>query len=149
MTEALEYHADVPDPFARARTELCFGELLRRGRQRERSRPMLRSALDTFEALGAEPWAERARSELQASGATLRRRDDEASNDLTPQEWQIAALVAQGLTNKEVGTRAFISPKTVEAHLTHIYSKLGVRSRAALAHTLPGLQSDAQGAAGG
>ena len=148
MTEALEYHVDVPDPFARARTELCFGELLRRGRQRERSRPMLRSALDTFEALGAEPWAERTRSELQASGATLRRRDDEASNDLTPQEWQIAALVAQGLTNKEVGTRAFISPKTVEAHLTHIYSKLGVRSRAALAHTLPGLQSDAQGAAG-
>jgi DNA-binding CsgD family transcriptional regulator len=142
---ALELYAQVPDPFARARTELCFGELLRRRRQRERSRGVLRAALETFEALGAEPWAARARSELQASGATLRRRDDEAANDLTPQEWQIAALVAQGLTNKEVGARAFISPKTVEAHLTHIYSKLGVRSRAALAHTLPGLQPSAAG----
>ena len=109
---------------------------------------MLRAALETFESLGAEPWAEQARTELQASGATLRRRDDEAANDLTPQEWQIAALVAQGLTNKEVGARAFISPKTVEAHLTHIYAKLGVRSRAALAHTLPGLQSETREAAG-
>ena len=141
---ALELHAQVSDPFARARTELCFGELLRRRRHRERSRELLRAALETFESLGAEPWAARTRSELQASGATLRRRD-EAGDDLTPQEWQIAALVAQGLTNKEVGARAFISPKTVESHLTRIYSKLGVRSRAGLAHSLPGLEASALG----
>jgi DNA-binding CsgD family transcriptional regulator len=145
LDRALELHAAAPDPFARARTELCFGELLRRRRRRERSREVLRAAVEAFESLGAEPWAARARSELQASGATLRRRDDEGANDLTPQEWQIAALVAQGLTNKEVGARAFISPKTVESHLTRIYSKLGVRSRAALAHALPGLQSSAVG----
>jgi DNA-binding CsgD family transcriptional regulator len=140
LTSALAYHADAADPFARARTELCFGELLRRGRQRERSRQVLRSALDTFEALGAEPWAERATTELRASGARLRRRDDPMSSDLTPQEWQIAALVAEGLSNKDVAARAIISPKTVEAHLTRIYAKLGVHSRTGLAKILPGIQ---------
>jgi DNA-binding CsgD family transcriptional regulator len=140
LTEAVAHHAEAADPFARARTELCYGELLRRGRQRERSRAFLRSALDTFVALGAEPWAERATAELRASGARLRRRDDPTSNDLTSQEWQIAALVAEGLSNKDVAVRAIISPKTVEAHLTRIYAKLGVHSRAGLTRILPGIQ---------
>ncbi len=100
---ALDAHDHEPSAFERARTELCYGERLRRAGQRRRAREQLRSALETFERLGARPWAERARIELRATGEHLRRRDPTAAERLTPQELQIALLVAEGLTNRDVG----------------------------------------------
>ena len=129
--EALAWHALNPDPFECARTLLSLGERLRRARRRADSRPPLRAALETFERLGASGWAARACAELAASGETRR-----PEAPLTPQERQIAALAAQGLTNKELGARLFLSPKTIETHLTRIYRKLAVRSRTELAALL-------------
>jgi DNA-binding CsgD family transcriptional regulator len=86
-----------------------------------------------FERLEAEPWAERARSELAASGETLMRRDPSSLDELTPQELQIALLLASGSTTREAAAALFISPKTVEYHLRHVYLKLGVHSRDELA----------------
>ena len=82
--------------------------------------------------LGARPWAERARIELRATGEHLRRRDPTTAERLTPQELQITLLVAEGLTNRDVGARLFLSPKTVEFHLTRIYRKLEIHSRSEL-----------------
>src|SRR5207245_11783182 len=103
FAEALEWHDHTPTPFERARTELCLGERLRRSRRRSDAREPLRAALETFERLGADPWAERARVELGASGETARRRDPSAAGQLTPQELQVALAVAQGATNREAG----------------------------------------------
>jgi DNA-binding CsgD family transcriptional regulator len=136
FVEALELHAQTPAPFERARTELCFGERLRRERRRADSRDWLRSAMETFEQLGAVPWADRARTELGASGEHARRGDAPASHELTPQELQIALVVAQGSTNKEAGAQLFLSPKTIETHLGRVYRKLNVRSRTELARLL-------------
>jgi DNA-binding CsgD family transcriptional regulator len=133
---ALELHGQTPTPFERARTELCLGERLRRTRQRADAREPLRSALETFERLGADPWTERARAELAASGETARRRDPYAAEQLTAQELQVALVVAQGATNKEAGASLFLSPKTIESHLGRVYRKLNVRSRTELAHLL-------------
>jgi DNA-binding NarL/FixJ family response regulator len=129
---ALCLHDDDPSAFERARTELCYGERLRRAGQRRAARDQLRSALATFDRIGAQPWAERARIELRASGARLQRRDPTAAERLTPQELQIALVVAEGLTNRDVAARLFLSPKTVEFHLTRIYRKLEIHSRAEL-----------------
>ena len=129
---SLSLHPEREDPFARARTQLLFGERLRRAARRIEAREQLRRALDTFEQLGAEPWAGRARGELRASGETLRRREPHEEEELTPQELQIALQVAEGKTNKEVGAALFLSPKTIEFHLTHVYRKLGVHSRGEL-----------------
>src|SRR5205085_10613021 len=96
----------------------------------------LRAALETFERLGADPWAERARVELGASGETARRRDPSAAGRLTPQELQVALVVAQGATNREAGAALFLSPKTIDAHLGRIYRKLDIRSRTQLAALL-------------
>ena len=131
--EAMLLHGRVDMPFERARTELCFGERLRRARRRAEAREQLRAALATFELLGAEPWADRARNELRATGETVRR-DRLASDDLTLQELQVALKVAEGATNREAAATLFLSPKTIEAHLSRIYSKLGIRSRTELAH---------------
>ena len=131
--EALELHARAVMPFERARTELCYGERLRRARRRAEARGQLHAALETFERLGAQPWANRARNELRATGETARR-DRPASDELTLQELQVALRVAQGATNREAAAALFLSPKTVEAHLSRIYSKLRVRSRTELAH---------------
>jgi DNA-binding CsgD family transcriptional regulator len=133
---AIELHRRTPTPFELARTELCFGEQLRRHRRRSDAREPLRSALEAFERLGAEPWAERARIELGASGETARRRDPSAAGQLTPQELQVALVVGQGATNREAGAALFLSPKTIEAHLGRIYRKLNVRSRTELASLL-------------
>jgi len=133
---ALELHEQTPTPFERARTELCLGERLRRARQRVDAREPLRSALETFERLGAAPWAERARAELAASGETSRRRDPYAAEQLTAQELQVALVVARGATNREAGAALFLSPKTIETHLSRVYRKLHVRSRTELAHLL-------------
>ena len=123
---------DGTSAFERARTELCFGEHLRRHGHRRDSRIHLGAALEAFEARGALPWAERARSELRASGLTLRRREPAVQEQMTQQELQIARLVADGKTNRDVAAALFLSPKTIEFHLTHIYRKLDIHSRSEL-----------------
>jgi DNA-binding CsgD family transcriptional regulator len=136
---ALELQDDVPSPFERARTELVYGERLRRANRRRDARPHLRAALELFDEAGAEPWSERARLELRATGEHVPRRERDEREQLTPQELQIATLVAQGLTNREVGEQIFLSPKTVEYHLTSVYRKLDLHSRAEL---IKGLAAD-------
>jgi DNA-binding CsgD family transcriptional regulator len=132
---ALELHARVPTPFERARTELCFAESLRRAKRRTEARELLRAALATFDALGAKPWAERARAELRASGQTTRRRPT-PFDSLTAQERVVATLVSQGAKNREAAATLFVSEKTVEFHLANVYRKLGVRSRVELTRAL-------------
>lgn len=129
--EALALHDRVPTPFERARTELCYGERLRRARRRADARARLRSALEVFDSLGAVPWAERARAELRASGETSRRRTTPV-DALTQQELAVAKLVVEGATNREAAATLFVSIKTVEFHLANAYRKLGVRSRTEL-----------------
>jgi DNA-binding CsgD family transcriptional regulator len=134
---ALEWAARARQPFDRARTELVFGERLRRSRRRREARGRLVSALDTFEALGSEPWAERARLELAATGINARRRLDSTRDDLTAAEQHVAHVVAGGATNREAAAQLFVTEKTIETHLSRIYRKLGVRSRTELARTVP------------
>ncbi len=129
---ALELHGLGENRFNKARTELLFGEFLRRERRRGDARDQLRSALTTFETVRAEPWAERARAELRATGETARKRDPSTLDDLTPQELQIARLVAEGRSNKEAAAQLFLSPRTVEYHLAKVFTKLGLGSRAEL-----------------
>jgi DNA-binding CsgD family transcriptional regulator len=133
---ALRHHADTPDAFEEARTRLAYGQRLRRTRQRVRAREQLRAAADTFERLDARPWADRARGELAASGETLRRRDPSNLDELTPQELQIALLLAEGRTTRETAAALFLSPKTIEYHLRHVYLKLDIHSREELAAAL-------------
>jgi DNA-binding CsgD family transcriptional regulator len=130
---ALTLHAQVADPFERARTELCFGERLRRAKRRSEARRWLDQALGTFERLGARPWAERTRRELAATGERARPRREPATDGLTPQELQVALTVAAGATNREAAASLFVSPKTIETHLGRVFRKLGVRSRTELA----------------
>ena len=141
--DALALHEEVENPFEQARTQVCFGERLRRAGQRKNARDQLRAALTVFEQLGAVPWARRARSELRATGETIRRRDATSAEELTPQELQIALQVAEGKTNREAGAALFLSPKTIEFHLSRVYRKLGVRTRGELirrfGETLPDL----------
>jgi DNA-binding CsgD family transcriptional regulator len=131
--DALRLHTDSDRSFDRGRTALAYGEFLRRERRRTEARAQLRAALAEFEGLGAEPWVERARSELRASGETARKRDPSTIDQLTPQELQIADLVAQGLSNKEVAAQLFLSPRTIDYHLRNVYGKLGITSRTQLA----------------
>jgi DNA-binding CsgD family transcriptional regulator len=130
--EAVTLHAEGERPFDHARTRLLFGEFLRRERRRVEARPHLRAAAEIFERLGAQPWAERAASELRASGETARRREPGAGAELTAQEMQIARLVAEGATNKEVAAQLFLSPRTVDYHLRKVFMKVGISSRAEL-----------------
>ncbi|MBM2822853.1 MAG: LuxR family transcriptional regulator [Thermoleophilia bacterium] len=132
--EALALHAQVPTPFERARTELCYAERLRRGRKRADARARLHSALEVFDTLGAAPWSERARAELRASGETARRRSTPI-DALTTQELAVAKLVVRGATNREAAAGLFVSPKTIEFHLGNVYRKLEVRSRTELVRT--------------
>jgi len=136
FARALELQQAFGAPFEIARTELCLGERLRRGRRRKEARTALRSAIARFERLGAAPWAERANTELRASGETVQPGGVIATNELTPQELQVALAVAKGATNREAGAALFLSPKTVEAHLGRIYRKLDIRSRTELAALL-------------
>ncbi|WP_203231036.1 ATP-binding protein [Nocardioides caldifontis] len=129
---ALEHHEGSPRAFDRARTRLAYGEHLRRRRRRVDAREHLRAALATFEDLGATPWAERAATELRASGETARKRDDTEAPRLTPQELQVATLVAQGLSNREVAAQLFLSPRTIDFHLRNVFAKTGVTSRVEL-----------------
>jgi DNA-binding CsgD family transcriptional regulator len=120
-------------PFDRARTELLYGEWLRRERRRIDARPQLRTALELFERLAVPPWAERARSELRASGETARKRDPSTRDQLTPRELHIAGLAAEGMTNPEIGAQLFLSPRTIDYHLRKVFAKLEIASRRDLA----------------
>lgn len=132
---ALELHEEGALPFERARTHLAYAERLRRVRQRAEARPHLTEALEIFDRLGAKPWSARAQAEMTATGGPTGPRAEQAAgaDELTPSELKIALLVAQGMTNREVAASLFLSPKTVEHHLSHIYRKLDVRSRTQLA----------------
>jgi len=116
-----------------ARTRLVYGEWLRRVRRNVDAREQLRIAHGLFTDFGMEGFAERARVELRATGEHARARSVETSNQLTPQEAQIAQLVAEGATNNEIASQLFITPRTVEYHLSKVFRKVGVRSRTQLA----------------
>jgi DNA-binding CsgD family transcriptional regulator len=116
----------------RARTQLSYGERLRRGGRRREARTHLRAAHEAFAAVDAVPWAERAAAELRATGATVGPRTPDRRAELTPQELQIADLVGEGKTNKEIASQLYLSPKTIEYHLANAYRKLGVHSRVEL-----------------
>jgi len=134
---ALELHEQgAGSPFERARTELLYGERLRRAKRRVESREHLHSAIELFDGLGAAPWSEQARRELRASGESIPRRDPTAPEKLTPQELQVALQVAEGKTNRDVAAALFLSPKTIEFHLTRVYRKLNIHSRAELVRLL-------------
>jgi len=132
FAEALSLHSQSGRPFDRARTELLYGEALRRTRRRSDARVHLRAALTAFEQLGATPWADRALAELRVSGETARRRDPSTLDQLTPQELQIVRFVGEGATNREVAAQLFLSPRTIDYHLRQIFTKLGISSRAEL-----------------
>lgn len=123
-------------PFQRARVQLAYGQWLRRQRHVAESRGVLRAARDTFDALGSARWGEQARRELRASGERSRRRLPEARDQLTAQELQIAQLAAQGLSNRDIGQRLYLSHRTISTHLYRIFPKLGITSRAELGAAL-------------
>ena len=127
LDAAIEQHARTSLPFEAARTAMVRGVVERRGRQKRTARASLEEAIDTFESLGAPLWAARAREELARAGGGR-----EGATTLTPTEERIARLVGEGRTNREVADALFVSVKTVEANLTRIFHKLGVRSRADL-----------------
>jgi DNA-binding CsgD family transcriptional regulator len=119
-------------PFDLARTELVYGEALRRARRRGEARAHLRNAQEIFRRLGVTPWADRAGAELRATGETARKRDPSTLSQLTPQELQIVQLVGEGGTNREIGAQLFLSRRTIDYHLRNVFAKLGVSSRAEL-----------------
>lgn len=129
-----------------ARAHLLYGEWLRRERRRADARTQLRAAHDLFDAMGMAAFAERAGRELWATGQTPRRHGGDSTGGLTAQETQIAKLAREGLTNPEIGTRLYISARTVEYHLSKVFTKLGITSRTQLDRVLPrpatGPQSD-------
>ncbi len=129
---ALDLHGPRPS-FERARTELCLGERLRRARRRTEAQAALQRAAATFGRLGAAPWAERADGELAAGGNSRSSSPDTLAARLTAQELQIALAVASGATNREAGIALFLSEKTIETHLSHVYRKLSLRRRSELA----------------
>jgi DNA-binding NarL/FixJ family response regulator len=119
-------------PFELGRTLLVLGSVQRRARRRRAARETLEQALAIFEQLGARLWTRRTREELGRVGGRV-----SAGDELTATERRVAALVAEGLTNKEVAARLVVADRTVEGHLSRIYAKLGVRSRAELARRYP------------
>jgi DNA-binding CsgD family transcriptional regulator len=130
-----------------ARVQLAYGEHLRRERTMIAARTELSAALETFERLGARPWADRAAAELRATGQTKPGAGEYAHASLTPQEHEIALLAAEGLTNKQIGERLFLSHRTIGNHLHRVFPKLGITSRAALRDALDGYTpSDRAGA---
>ena len=118
------------DPFGRARALLALGVTRRRARQKRSAREAVEAALAGFEEIGAAGWAEKARGELGRIGGRQR------EEGLTPAERRVAKLVAEGKTNREVAAALFLGEGTVETHLSHVYAKLGIRSRTELARTL-------------
>jgi DNA-binding CsgD family transcriptional regulator len=134
--DAVEAHQETRDLFETARTLLAYGARLRRAGRRLDARPRLRSALETFEDLGAALWARTTAAELEATGETVVRRSSSGIDSLTPQELQVSLLLAEGRTTRETAAALFLSPKTVEYHLRKVYAKLGIHSRVDLAEVL-------------
>jgi DNA-binding CsgD family transcriptional regulator len=134
--EAIDRLGRTPMRVELARAHLLFGEWLRRERRRRDAREQLRTAHELFLEMDMEAFAERAARELRATGATARKRSVDTSGDLTPQEAQIAQLASEGLSNPEIGSRLFLSPRTVEYHLGKVFTKLQIRSRTELAGAL-------------
>jgi DNA-binding CsgD family transcriptional regulator len=131
---ALTHHAAPRSrPYDRARTHLAYGEFLRRSQRRVDARTHLRSALEIFEDLDAEPLVARTTQELRASGETARKRDPSTALELTPMERQVAQLVRQGMSNKDIAAQCWVSHRTVAFHLRNIFTKAGVTSRGELA----------------
>jgi DNA-binding CsgD family transcriptional regulator len=130
LGRAVAQHEEVGDPFGTARALLGLGIVRRRARKKRDAREAIQAALDGFEELGAATWAEKARGELGRIGGRTR------EEGLTPAERRVAALVAEGRTNREVAAALFVTERTVASHLSHVYAKLGVRSRTELAHRL-------------
>ncbi len=131
---AARLHREAEDfPFETARTDLVLGEWLRRSRRVNEAKTRLRSAAETFERLGAEPWTERVRRELRAAGdAGPVEAGPGLAERLTPQELQVVRLAAAGLSNREIGEQLYLSPRTAGYHLYKAYPKLGVASRTEL-----------------
>ena len=138
---ALDHPGIVEFPFERARIALAQGMSLRRMRRYNEARVVLGSAAEGFDRIGARPWAERARAELRASGATVKQSRGETI-PLSAQERRIADLAASGKTNKEIAVQLNLSPRTVEAHLSRAFRKLGITRRAALSQAL--LEQDSE-----
>lgn len=132
LHEALEEHRRLPDPFELGRTLLALGTLQRRSKRKREARDTLQRALGIFDGLGAPLWSGKARGEIGRVGGRAPGRWG-----LSPTERKVAELASAGRTNREIGAALYLSPKTVEANLTRIYRKLGVRSRTELARTLP------------
>jgi DNA-binding CsgD family transcriptional regulator len=135
--EAIERLGQVRFALDLARAHLLYGEWLRREHRRVDAREQLRTAHDMFASMGAEGFAERARRELLATGETVRARTPDTSDQLTAQEAQIAQLARDGLSNPEIATRLFISPRTVQYHLHKVFAKLDISSRTQLHRALP------------
>ena len=131
-----------------ARAYLLYGEWLRREGRRVDARQRLRTAYDMFLAIGMEAFAERARRELLATGEIVRKRRPEMRDELTPHEEQIARLAGDGLSNPEIGTQLFLSPRTVEWHLHNVFVKLGISSRKGLRRALPDSEGELTAASG-
>jgi DNA-binding CsgD family transcriptional regulator len=138
---ALAGHGADRWPFEFARVQLAFGEHLRRLRAPGEARNHLAAALATFQALGARPWSERAAGELRAARLIPTRSENHRAPALTAQEHQIVALAAAGLTNRQIGQRLYLSPRTVGSHLYRVFPKLGVSSRAGLRDALVAVAS--------
>ena len=134
---SLALHERAGMPFETARTQLLLGKRRRRAGHRTAARDVLASALETFERLGAGPWAERARNELRAAGTRSRPSESPPTDDLTPHEVRVALIIARGATTREAAAELLVSPKTVDYHLQRIYRKLGISSRAQLARLFP------------
>ena len=130
LQQAVAQHEDVGDPFGQARAQLALGVVRRRAGRKRAARELIETAVDAFDQLGAVGWADKARAELGRIGGRTR------TGGLTPAERRVADLVATGRTNTEVATALFLAERTVASHLTHIYAKLGVRSRTELARRL-------------
>jgi ATP/maltotriose-dependent transcriptional regulator MalT len=126
-------------PVPRARLLLAHGVWLRRQRRNAEARGPLREARDRFDAVGARPWAQRAREELRATGESSRRAVAHARDHLTPQELQIATLAARGMTNREIGQHLYLSHRTIGSHLYRVFPKLGITSRSQLGEVIDGL----------
>jgi ATP/maltotriose-dependent transcriptional regulator MalT len=130
-------------PFDHARVQMSYGSWLRRQRRITESRPYLREAHDTFVSLGLQPWADMARGELRASGERAPELSKKPRQALSPQELQIAQMAAEGLSNREIADRLFLSHRTVGAHLYRVYPKLGIVSRSELGQALASIYDNA------
>ncbi|MEZ0074556.1 LuxR C-terminal-related transcriptional regulator [Planotetraspora sp. GP83] len=123
-------------PFVKAKTQLAYGTWLRRQRRATEARTPLRAAQTTLGLIGATTWAAQAQAELRAAGERVEQPSSDGSPALSPQELQIARLAAEGLSNREIGERLYLSPRTIGSHLYRIFPKLNITSRAQLASRL-------------